>query len=85
MKNQVTHGKSTLLSARETQLLGMIATGMTSKEVATELCVAKCTVDFHLERIYKKLNANNRMHAVHLATRLGILGDFTGQNTGFSA
>lgn len=85
MKENTFNGKASILSARETQLLGMIATGLTSKEVASELCVAKCTVDFHLERIYKKLNANNRMHAVHLATRMGLLGDNPGSSSGIPA
>ncbi len=53
-----------ILSARECEVLRLIAKGKSSKEVAKELYCSKRTVDFHLGRIYTKLDVSNRVQAL---------------------
>jgi DNA-binding CsgD family transcriptional regulator len=61
------------LSKREIEVLSRIAGGLTSKQTADELFVAKSTVDYHLENIYRKLGVNNRINAIRAAVNLGFL------------
>ena len=61
------------LSPRELEVLSLIAQGHSSKEVADVLFVSKRTVDFHLARIYDKLQVSNRVQAFRVATRLGLM------------
>ncbi|MDO8683980.1 MAG: LuxR C-terminal-related transcriptional regulator [Armatimonadota bacterium] len=61
------------LTEREREILRLIFSGKCSSEVATELCVSKRTVDFHLARAYAKLGATNRYQAFKKAARLGLV------------
>ena len=61
------------LSPRELEVLALIATGMTNKEIAAQLIVSPGTVKAHTASIYRKLNAANRTEAVARARQLGIL------------
>jgi DNA-binding CsgD family transcriptional regulator len=61
------------LTRRESEVLGLVAQGLTSKEVANQLFVSKRTVDFHLVSIYGKLEVRNRMQALREAQRRGLL------------
>ncbi|MEI6914087.1 MAG: response regulator transcription factor [Armatimonadota bacterium] len=61
------------LTKREAEVLGLVVEGKSNKEVATELFCSKRTVDFHLARIYEKLQVNNRIQAVRRAANLGLL------------
>lgn len=65
--------KPVRLTKREVEVLGLIATGHSSKETADRLIVSKRTVDFHLANIYDKLKVSNRVQAFRAATRLGLL------------
>lgn len=67
------NGERGVLSEREIEVLTFVAEGFTSKEVAGKLKVSKSTVDFHLENVYKKLKVRNRLQAVRVALREGIL------------
>jgi two-component system response regulator DegU len=59
------------LSLRETQILNYIAEGNTNKEIASKLEISEQTVKSHVSAILRKLNANDRAHAVALAMRQG--------------
>jgi ATP/maltotriose-dependent transcriptional regulator MalT len=61
------------LSARELQVLQLIADGATNQEIANELVLAINTVKKHISNIYGKLGANNRVQAVAQARHLGLL------------
>ena len=61
------------LTPRETEVLKMIRDGFLSKEISGKLAISIFTVNTHRQRILEKLNANNAMEAVSLATGLGIL------------
>lgn len=67
------HHSSDALSARELEVLALIAAGNANKTIAAELHVAEDTVKGHVRNILAKLGANDRTHAVTIALKRGIL------------
>jgi DNA-binding NarL/FixJ family response regulator len=67
-------GPSTLLSEREREVLALIATGSTNREIAEQLYLSPHTVKEHTSALYRKLKARNRAEAVQRAQRVGLLG-----------
>jgi len=65
----VTVGKSekVVLSSREKEILGLIANGKTSKEIALDLFIAKSTVDTHRKNMIQKLNLSTGNELVKYA------------------
>ena len=51
------------LTRRETEVLGLVATGRTNQQIADQLVVSPATVRKHLERIYSKLGVHSRTEA----------------------
>jgi len=64
-------GLAAPLSSRETQILTLIAEGNSNKEIARILDISEQTIKNHVSAILRKLNANDRAHAVALALRSG--------------
>jgi len=62
-----------LLSAREREVLVLLAEGRTNREIAAALSITVATVKSHLVRIYGKLEASNRNEALGRAVSLGLL------------
>jgi DNA-binding NarL/FixJ family response regulator len=60
-----------ILSAREFEVLRLIARGCKNREIAQALEIEERTVRFHVENILDKLNVENRTHAVCHAIRMG--------------
>lgn len=63
------------LSARELEVLRLVAGGRTNREVARELFVSEATVKTHLVHVFEKLGVDSRTGAVSRARELGLLGD----------
>jgi DNA-binding NarL/FixJ family response regulator len=61
------------LTAREVEVLSLVARGFGNKEAADELGTAPGTVKQHVQSILSKLGANDRTHAVTIALRRGII------------
>lgn len=61
------------LSAREVQLVELLATGMPNKEIARKLFISEATVKTHLVHIYAKLGVHNRTAAIAEATKRRII------------
>jgi DNA-binding NarL/FixJ family response regulator len=61
------------LSAREKEVLELVATGATNREIAAALHLSPHTVKEHASALYRKLEARNRADAVLRAQRLGML------------
>lgn len=60
-----------VLSAREREVLGLVAMGRSSGEIATALVLASSTIETHVRRCMDKLGARNRAHAIALALARG--------------
>jgi DNA-binding NarL/FixJ family response regulator len=61
------------LTDREREVLGLIAQGLPSKQIARALNISERTVKFHTSSLLHKLGADNRAQAVALATQRGLL------------
>ena len=61
------------LTEREMEILSLVIEGHPSKKVAEKLFISKSTVDFHLHKIYQKLQVSNRIQAIHRARHLGLI------------
>lgn len=61
------------LSPREIEVLGMMAEGISNKEIAARLGISEHTVKFHVASIMGKLHAGTRTEAVMLGVRTGLI------------
>lgn len=66
---------TTDLSARECEVLGLIAKGFTFDEIARLIAVSPHTVSTYVKRIYGKLQVGSKTEAVYEARRLGLVRD----------
>ncbi|MGW4567929.1 response regulator [Streptomyces sp. NPDC004561] len=62
------------LSAREREVLALVARGTSNREIARELFISEATVKTHLTHLYAKLGVNDRAAAVAVGYDRGILG-----------
>jgi DNA-binding NarL/FixJ family response regulator len=65
-------GGPAALSRREREVLGLLASGLSNKEIARRLQVETVTVAVHLSSVYRKLGAANRTQAVRIALEQGL-------------
>ena len=70
---QVWPGRQLGLSHRESQVVGLLADGLSNRLIAAELFLGEETVKTHLRNIYRKLEVKDRAHAVAVAIRQGIV------------
>jgi DNA-binding NarL/FixJ family response regulator len=61
------------LTSREREVLTLMARGMSTEEVATELCIGVTTVRTHLYRLRQKLDLRDRAQLVSFAFRAGMM------------
>ena len=61
------------ISARELEVLSLMAAGKRNKEIAGQLSIAEDTVKMHVRNILSKLQVNDRTEAVTIALRRGII------------
>jgi DNA-binding CsgD family transcriptional regulator len=61
------------ITPRELEILGLIAEGLSTREIAERLFVSENTVKTHASRLYAKLGAKRRTQAVQLAKEAGLL------------
>jgi DNA-binding NarL/FixJ family response regulator len=67
-------GRDIGLTERESELLSLLPTGMTNRELGSHLYVSENTIKTQLRHLYSKLDVRNRAQAAALAGQ-GILGD----------
>lgn len=63
------------LTERELEILGGIAEGRSTRELARALGISPLTVESHLKSIYAKLGAHSRIEAITAAWRQGLMAD----------
>jgi two-component system, NarL family, nitrate/nitrite response regulator NarL len=62
------------LSPRETEILGLLATGASAPEIAHQLHLSPSTVKTYLHHLYEKLGVSDRAAAVAVGLRRGLIG-----------
>ncbi|TDW94682.1 LuxR family two component transcriptional regulator [Kribbella pratensis] len=63
------------LTARETEVLRLIAQGLSNPEIAGKLFISEATVKTHINNTFAKIGARHRAEAVRYAYRKGIASD----------
>ena len=61
------------ITAREIEILGLIAEGLGNKAIAARLRISDHTVKFHIASIFAKLSAGSRTEAVTIGVRQGLI------------
>jgi DNA-binding NarL/FixJ family response regulator len=74
VRSDTTIGSIPALTARELEILGLLADGLTSEDIAQHLTISRKTVGTHIEHILRKLRVHSRTEAVALAFRDRLVG-----------
>jgi DNA-binding CsgD family transcriptional regulator len=64
-----------VLSQRETEVIQLIAKGLTNQQIALRLSVAESTIKTHINNIYTKLGTQSRVQAVNQARQQGLINE----------
>jgi DNA-binding NarL/FixJ family response regulator len=59
------------LTLRQREILGLVAAGLSNREIAARMHLSELTVKGYIETILQQLSARNRVHAAILATKRG--------------
>jgi two-component system, NarL family, response regulator NreC len=73
IRNRGAEDSYELLTARERELLQLLAEGKTTKEIAAYLQLSPYTVDTHRSNLMRKLNINSLAELILYAVRKGII------------
>jgi DNA-binding NarL/FixJ family response regulator len=63
------------LTRREAEVLGLLAQGLSNKEIAAELWLSTRTVERHITGLYGKIGVQRRTETTAFALRRGLLDD----------
>jgi DNA-binding CsgD family transcriptional regulator len=72
-EDEADHGASVALTAREREVLALLAAGASNKAIARALDVSVHTAKFHVASLAEKLGASTRLEAVAIALRTGLI------------
>lgn len=72
-RSSATDTDTVRFSKRETQVLGLLSSGKTNRDIGERLFISESTVKFHVHAILNKLDASNRTEAVSIAAQLGLI------------
>jgi len=64
---------TSLLTARETRILKLVANGLSNRQISETLCISEGTIKVHLHNIYKKLEVKNRVSLLRYAQERGLV------------
>ena len=64
---------STILTARETEVMRAVASGLSNQQIAEKLIVSEGTIKIHVHNIYRKLGFNNRVDLTLYAQKRGLV------------
>jgi DNA-binding NarL/FixJ family response regulator len=60
------------LTAREAEVLSLVAAGRTNRQIGSELYVSEKTASVHVSNILRKLGVSSRVEAAAVAQRVGV-------------
>ncbi len=72
-ESKITDKRYNTLSAREQEIMRLLAEGLTTKEVAARLCISPKTVENHRFSIMAKLDIHSSIELVRYAAKLGLI------------
>jgi DNA-binding NarL/FixJ family response regulator len=61
------------LTARQSDVLHLLADGMPAKEIAQQLCLSEATVRNHIRAVLRELHSHSQLEALSKARRLGLV------------
>ena len=64
---------STILSSRETEVLKLLASGMSYRRIGETLFISRNTIKFHIKNIYEKLQVKTREEAIAKANNSKLI------------
>jgi DNA-binding NarL/FixJ family response regulator len=64
---------SSKLTEREREVLGLLARGLSNRDIGRRLFISETTAKFHVGNIMRKLDVSRRAEAVYAASKLGII------------
>jgi len=67
------NSSASMLTARETEILGLLSQGYQSKEISERLYISVNTVNNHRQHIIEKLKTENTHEAIRFAKSVGII------------
>ena len=67
------------LTAREVEVLRLVALGLSNQEIAEQLVITRKTASNHVEHVYAKTGASNRARAALFAMQHGLMSDWLPQ------
>jgi ATP/maltotriose-dependent transcriptional regulator MalT len=73
MKNESPAHSTTELTEREQEILRLVATGTSNKDIAQQLFISSNTVKVHLRNIFAKINVTTRTEAAMYAVQIGLV------------
>ena len=72
-EDQVPCGQSENLTARQIEVLALVAQGLTYKEVGAKLCLSERTVKYHMGEIIQRLHLESRAQVILRARQMGLV------------
>ena len=69
----ITAAASAFLTPKESEVLNLLASGLPNKRIASTMNLSSETIKWHMKKLFIKLNAGNRQHAVDRARLLGLI------------
>ncbi len=72
-ETKITDARYASLTAREQEILRLLAEGMSAKEIAEKLCISPKTVENHRSNIMNKLDLHSTLELVRYAAKLGLI------------
>ena len=73
MQDRYRCGMTKTLTNRQNQVLGLVAQGLSNKQIAYEMGVSEATVKLHINALLRSVGATNRTQAVIMAQKMGII------------
>jgi DNA-binding NarL/FixJ family response regulator len=71
-RSDAADGPWATVSARELEVVRLVASGATNPEIAEHLCISRRTVESHVSNVMRKLGASNRTQIATIATNRGL-------------